>query len=93
MFSFPLKTRSTKSQSKTFQIWFFWGGKDDVEQRPEEKTPKNKENETICFHPFVWSTLGMIGACEVILQMIPEPLIMSESWPMATWKAGMIRLL
>ena len=59
----------------------------------KKNNKKNKENETISFHPFVRSTLGMIGACEVILQMISEHLIMSDSWPMATWKAGMIRLL
>lgn len=58
-----------------------------------KKKPNNKECEMICFHPFVWSILGMTGACEVILQVISGHLIFQIPGQWLTFQTGMIRLL
>lgn len=91
------KNQSSKNQLKTFQIWFFAVGEEEVKQRPgggvRKKKPNNKECEMICFHPFVWSILGMTGAYEVILQVISGHLIFQIPGQWLTFQAGMIRLL
>lgn len=93
MFSFPLKNQSTKSQSKTFQIRFLGNGKDDAEQeacKKKKKKTERRRKKNYLFPAICLLNLKMTVAWEGILEVISEHLIMSDSWPVATFQAGVV---